>query len=86
MPSLRGLRRTLDGMTFDWRKVIRKEFGATFVWITIALGLLLWERYVWQGYPGIRRALPAVLPLWALAVAGYLTAMVLKKAGRLGSD
>jgi protein-S-isoprenylcysteine O-methyltransferase Ste14 len=86
VPSLRGLRRTLGSMTFDWRRLIRKEFGATFVWITIALGLLLWERYVWQGYPGMRPALPAVLALWAPAVVGYLTAMGLKKAGRLGSD
>ena len=32
-------------MSFDWRRVIRKEYNSTFTWITCALALLAWETY-----------------------------------------
>jgi hypothetical protein len=43
MPSLRGLLGTLCGTEFDWLKVLRKEYGTPFAWISGLLLLLVWE-------------------------------------------
>ena len=83
-PSFRGLSQTLEGMEFDWRRLVRKEYGSTYAGICAILVLLLWERYVWFGAAGARGALRIALTVWAVATVGYLTALALKKSGRLG--
>jgi protein-S-isoprenylcysteine O-methyltransferase Ste14 len=85
LPSLSGLGRTMRGMEFDWRRLVRKEYGSTFTWITTALALLVWERYSWGGRQAAGPIVRPVLVLWGLAVTGYLTARFLKKTGRLRS-
>jgi protein-S-isoprenylcysteine O-methyltransferase Ste14 len=83
-PAFPGLGKTLEGMEFDWHRLIRKEYGSTYAGICAILVLLVWERYVWVGYPGARGALMNALVVWAPATAGYLTALILKKSGKLG--
>lgn len=39
VPSFRGIRDTLRGMTFNWRRVILKEYSSVYVWIVAALAL-----------------------------------------------
>ncbi len=82
-PRLPGLGATMRSMEFDWRRVVRKEYGSTFSWFTTFLALLVWERAARGGGAAALRVLPAVGVAWALAIAGYATARTLKKAGRL---
>jgi len=84
IPSFRGLGKSLEGMSFDWKRLIRKEYGSTYAGICAVLLLFLWERYIWFDFPGIRGMLPTALTIWILATAGYLLAMALKKRGALG--
>lgn len=84
-PDLHGLRETLNGMTFDWRRVMRKEYGTTFAWLTGAFLFLIWERW-WrigdaESSEQIRTLFCAYLPI----VAAWGGVRFLKKTGRLRS-
>ncbi|MGH7682050.1 MAG: methyltransferase family protein, partial [Candidatus Eiseniibacteriota bacterium] len=83
LPSLAGLGATVRGMRFDWRRVVLKEYGATFAWITTFLGVILWEHVAWGGSAGLASVLRPVGIAWVVALVGYATARFLKKTGRL---
>lgn len=83
LPKLDGLGETIHSMRFDWRRLVRKEYGSTFTWITTALALFVWERIVWRGTGG---AAPIAAPValgWVALIAAYATARFMKKSGRL---
>ena len=84
VPSLRGLGATLGSMELDWRRVIRKEYGTTFVWVSTLLALLAWERIFHRGWPSAQAGVRVLLLLWGLVVLAYLAARYLKKTDRLG--
>jgi hypothetical protein len=73
-------------MAFDWRRLVRKEYGSTFSGATAIVGLLLWEAWRQGGGEALRLRLLALGPLWGGLVALYLVARVLKKTGALGRD
>ncbi|HEV8630901.1 MAG TPA: isoprenylcysteine carboxylmethyltransferase family protein [Thermoanaerobaculia bacterium] len=81
---LTGLGRTLRSMQFDWRRLVRKEYGSTFSGATAILALLLWEAWRQGGEPALRGRIDVIAPIWALLVVFYLTARLLKKRGALG--
>jgi hypothetical protein len=72
-------------MRFDWRRVIRKEYGTTFAWISVALALIAWEQVSWYGAAGARGILLWLAITWAGVFALYATARWLKKTRRLAS-
>jgi hypothetical protein len=39
VPDWRGSGATLAGMQFNWKRLVRKEYGSTFIWMTTALAL-----------------------------------------------
>lgn len=82
LPEPRGLRRTLSSMRFDWRRLLRKEYGSTFAGLTTILVLLVWDDFRRFGFQ--RAELTAAALIWAPLVAAYLLARWLKKTGRLG--
>ena len=82
LPRLHGLRATLAGLHFDWRRVVRKEYGTTFAWISVALLLIGWEQLHWYGsaaYGTVRWLAVA----WLVVVSLYSVARWLKKTRRL---
>jgi protein-S-isoprenylcysteine O-methyltransferase Ste14 len=84
IPSFRGLGKSLEGMSFDWKRLLRKEYGSTYAGICVVLLLLLWEHYVWSGPHGIQGLLHTALAIWVSATVAYLTTMAVKKSGALG--
>lgn len=82
-PRLRGMSATVRSMRFDWRAVLRKEYGSTFTWMTMLVCILAWEAWIAGG----RESFDANLPMLALAegavVVAYATIRILKKSGRL---
>jgi protein-S-isoprenylcysteine O-methyltransferase Ste14 len=84
LPRLGGLGRTLDGMTFDWAKVVRKEYGSTFAWVTMLMIILTLESRGRLDPEAFRARLVVLAGVWTLALAGYATARALKKRGALG--
>ncbi len=85
IPSFKGLGATMRSMTFDWGRLIRKEYGSTFIWITAALLLLLWEAAARHGWGSVGPRARALAAVWAVTLAGYLLARYLKKTGRLST-
>jgi protein-S-isoprenylcysteine O-methyltransferase Ste14 len=85
LPSLKGLGTTMRSMQFDWGRLIRKEYGSTFIWITTALGLLLWETAARQGWGAVGPRARVLAAVWVATLAMYLLARYLKKTGRLSA-
>jgi protein-S-isoprenylcysteine O-methyltransferase Ste14 len=86
VPDLRGLRQTLADFDFDWRRVIRKEYGTACTWTSGALAMFVAERVAWDGWSAAGGALRDVLPVWLAVGALWVAARFLKKTRRLGSD
>jgi protein-S-isoprenylcysteine O-methyltransferase Ste14 len=82
-PSLRGLGATIAAHRFDWRRVIRKEYGSTFTWTTAVLLLFIWERVANGAGEAVRASWPVYVSVWLAIVGGYLVARFLKKTRRL---
>jgi protein-S-isoprenylcysteine O-methyltransferase Ste14 len=85
LPRLHGLRETVASMRFDWKRVVRKEYGSTWTWLTTAILLMLWEKSNVEGWPTARPHLPIYLTCFGVVTISYLVARFLKKTGRLES-
>ena len=86
VPRLRGLRATTRGLRFDWRRVLRKEYGTTFAWLSAAFFLLAWEDLVRFGWPAAAPDVRRLLILYAPVPLAYGVVRWLKKSGRLRSS
>jgi len=86
LPNPRGLRATMSGMRFDWRRVLRKEYGTTFAWLSGAFFLLAWERVLHFGYAASARQIHILLLAYVPIVLAYATVRWLKKTRRLESN
>jgi len=42
-PDWTGFGKSVEDMEFSWRRVVKKEYNTTFVWLAMALGLKLWD-------------------------------------------
>jgi len=82
-PSLGALRKALAGHRFDWRRLARKEYGTTFTWVALALGIVARERLAAGGWKGARPGLEWVLAGFAALAGAYGTLRFLKKTQRL---
>ena len=75
----RGLRQSLRGMAFDWRKVIAKEYGTIAVWIACLLLLLAGETIAFDSAAGHERGLAALAGLLLIVVVAWAVARYWKK-------
>jgi protein-S-isoprenylcysteine O-methyltransferase Ste14 len=84
LPRLEGIGETLRSMTFDWKRLVRKEYGTFFSTASGVLGLLVWEKISTFGYGAVSAEVRTIGFLWAACMLGWITARVLKKTGQLG--
>jgi hypothetical protein len=84
-PRFKGMRQTLRGHAYDWRKVLAKEYGTlcgTLAGLIIIPILKLWWFY---GYDEKRTAILALLFCFVPLGAFYAIVRWLKKSGRLSA-
>jgi len=83
LPRLAGLTATLRSMTFHWRRVIVKEYTATFIWLSGAV--LLWGKYWWWQEPHLWDSSNQQFLIYAMIalLTLYLLTRYLKKSGKL---
>ena len=86
LPSIAGLARTLQKGSLDWLKVLRKEYGTPFGWLSGVLVLLVWEHRSAMAPPIGGAELRAIVVLWAVLAVLYSIVRTLKLRGRLGTD
>ncbi|HUI26310.1 MAG TPA: isoprenylcysteine carboxylmethyltransferase family protein [Candidatus Kryptonia bacterium] len=84
-PRLQGLRQTLAPMTFDWKRVLRKEYGTTFAWVSAAMFLETWEHLFKFGYRRDPLKFHLLAAAWVVLLLAYGTVRFLKKTHRLDS-
>jgi len=85
LPDVRGLRATLSQMRFDWRRVLRKEYGTTFAWVSAAFVFTAVEQITWHGVTASQSALLRLGVGWLTTALCYAVVRWLKKSGRLDS-
>lgn len=85
IPRFTGLATTLSRFAFDWKRVVRKEYGTTFSWTTTAVALLALERARWDGLAGAAPALRVLLAAWLVLALLWITARWMKLTRRLTS-
>ena len=85
LPNLRGLRQTLARFSFDWKRLVRKEYGTTFTWTTAAILLMVLERLAWDGAAAAAPALIRLGAVWLTLAGAWGTARWLKMTRRLRS-
>ena len=80
---LGGFRESMEGMVFNWRRVVLKEYGSAAYWVAGAFALMLADSLIyqrWSAHP-IRNAL--LVTGIALVVVLWGWARWLKKSNRL---
>lgn len=85
LPDFRGLGKSLDGMSYDWCRLIRKEYGTTFAWFATLLGIIALKAYLTTPQHAVTPLQRTLLALLAVAAALWATARILKKRGTLGT-
>jgi protein-S-isoprenylcysteine O-methyltransferase Ste14 len=85
VPKFAGLRQSLAGGFFDWKRVVRKEYGIVCTWGTMTLVLLLWKQWGRVGYAADKAGIQALSALFLLPLVCYGGGLWLNKSGRLKS-
>ena len=79
MPSLKGLRQTLAGTEYHWRRAVRKDLGTM---TGLAVGLLcfsVWRVYFLEGFGAATAKVPAAIGLILAVLVLYGALHYLKK-------
>jgi len=80
VPRLAGLGRTVSGMQFEWRRVVAKEYAATFDWfsaVAVVVLLNLWRADVLDDHEGLTALMAVVI---GVRIALWFAARQLNKA------
>lgn len=72
VPKLSGLQASLRTCHLDWRQIVHKEYGIVCSWLSMALGLLIWER--WEHFGFAARAVEIDKLVFAFVVLGIVYA------------
>jgi len=81
-PNWRGFSQSVDGLNFQWRRVLNKEYGTAFAWVVVALLLRLWTLQAsgLTSHPAERNVLVILL---VATLPTYIVVRWWKKTGRL---
>lgn len=80
LPNFSGLGKTVRGMEFNWRRLIVKEYGSTFVWTAGLLALVMKNLWMSGGYPARSPLLVGLAAALACVIVAYCVARYLKKS------
>jgi protein-S-isoprenylcysteine O-methyltransferase Ste14 len=83
LPRLQGLRRSMAGMRFNWKRLLSKEYGSMLMWMGGALLLLAQETLAYHTRHQVEGRLRLLAATFGFLVLGWGAARFLKKTGRL---
>ncbi|MFH0953871.1 MAG: isoprenylcysteine carboxylmethyltransferase family protein [Verrucomicrobiota bacterium] len=86
IPRLSGLRGTLRGMTFNWQRVLVKDYQTIYAGAAGSIILVLEDSILRHGFAASRPLLWLLVPAWALLSLAILAVRILKKTGRLRAE
>lgn len=82
-PRWAGLRATLTGMRFNWRRAVLKDSASCAMWVLTGLGILALEAWHLGGSSALAARAPGLLAGAGFAIAAALFILWLKKRGVL---
>ena len=86
IPDLSGIGTTLKSMTFNWRRLLVKEYGTTYAWITVMILLIVKNQYIRDGHELHGPAIWFSSFSFVAATIFYSVVRYLKKTRRLVGD
>ena len=86
IPRMSGIRKTIEGMQFNWRRLIVKEYGATYLWITCMILLIMKNQYFLYGHKANKNVLLTLSLSFLVVTLLYAVARYFKKSKRLRAD
>lgn len=85
VPRRSGFSESVAGMTFNWRRVVLKEYGSTFAWTATAIVLMARQTLLYHDYQDRELYLNALAGVLVLLGVAYGTARYLKLTRKLRS-
>ncbi len=86
IPDFSGFRNTLNGMAFNWKRLVLKEYGSMFTWSAGMILVVAKNTWTSAGYEAGRQAIWISCFLLILVTLGFATARTLKKRHILHAD
>lgn len=86
IPNLSGIVTTLNSMEFKWKRVIIREYNATYIWMTGAVLIVMKHFYFHETQFDLKKNLPYFISILAVLLAAYLFVRYLKKSKKIISD
>lgn len=86
IPNLSGIIKTIEGMKFNWPRLIVKEYGTTYAWIVCMILLIIKNQYMQYGGEMNKTVVLIFSLLFILVTFLYAVARYLKKSERLVAD
>lgn len=78
--NIASLSQTLKTLSFNWRRVVIREYSSFYCWGASVLGILMFRVISGRGlYPGLRHSLPLFLILFAITLTILLIRFLKKK-------
>ena len=84
--SFSGLGKSIEGMEYDWKRVVRKEYGSTFTWVSAAILLFMQQRVALVGLEAAKPHLYLLASAFGPLAVLYIITRVAKKKRWLGRD
>lgn len=86
VPNCSGLNKTLDGMRFNWRRLISAEYGSAYIWMTAIILASLKNLWFCGRYDLQKVTVQALWVTLFLVSFSYFVARYFKKRGLLETD
>lgn len=86
LPSFSGLSKTLEGMRFNWRRLISAEYGSAYIWMAAIILANLKNRWFGGGYDIHSTDIQMLWLSLILISVAYVAARYFKKRGKLESN
>lgn len=83
LPNFSGLSKTLEGMHFNWRRLISAEYGSAYIWLAAIILASLKNLWFGGGYDIHKLPVQALWFSLVLVSLAYAFARYLKKRGML---
>ena len=85
LPRLSGLRSTLADHSFNWRRVVLKEYGTPLGWISAWGLLVLWSLSCRQRRRRLAQRPAVIVSMMSIMLAFWIVARISKKSRRWDS-
>jgi PAS domain S-box-containing protein len=86
IPKFSGIAKTFQSMTFNWKRLVAKEYGSAYLWVVCMIVLIERNQYVRYGNQGNRTVIVILVLSFILMTNLYAIARYFKKSNLAESE